>query len=430
MHQSQFRLSILFLFLALAIASFAFETRAAFGDLDTTYSSDGMFTDTLEYSPTGVARQSDGKILIAGFIQHEGDIYRTFILRRYSASGGLDPSFGWNSNALPYNAYGDGIAIYVQSDDKIVVAGMFVISASSWKPAVWRFNPDGTYDSSFGTKGRVLLNSNDNAAFDVVGFRASRADPLYLYVATTDNKVYCLNSNGTLKTSFGSGGSFTGSVDPTLPGALSVKSTGIYVSGRTNNFTSAVSRHNLNGQVDTTWGNNGVVDADAFTALSCQYDTPNLFQTTDPSKINEENGPAVFQSNGLPVIKVWRKVIEGQYLVEGSVSFLARLTANGSFDAGFNDSCSQGPLPWTSPVYDRKLLNVFADNRLVEVTRDSSNHFFVRRYTATGLPDGSFEADLVNVVTRLLPLSDGRLVVVGTYDNGTDTKVRITRHLP
>jgi len=409
--------------------SFSAEVRAAFGDLDTTYSSDGIFTDTLEFTPRAIKRQSDGKMLIAGHIQYSGDEFKTLILRRYNANGGLDASFGWNSNALPYNTFGYGLSIYIQSDGKIVVAGMFKTSEQYWQPAVWRFNANGLYDTSFGINGRVLLNSSLNSAMAVAGYRPSRTGPLYLYVSTSDKKVYCLKPNGTLETSFGTGGAFTGSVIPVESDALSVKSTGIYVSGRIDNFTAAISRHNFSGQPDTTWGSGGVVNTDAFTALACECDSPDLVQESDPFTINEENGPAVFQTSGLPVIKVWRRMKQPQYLIVGSTSFIARLNANGSFDPGFNDSCSQGPLAWNVPVYDTKLINVFADNRLVEVAIGDAGQQFVRRYTTTGLPDGSFEAASIDDATQLLPLPDGRVVVVGIYYDGPNSKIRITRHL-
>lgn len=392
----------------------AISVQAAFGDLDSTYSSDGIFTDTLNFTPKGIARQSDGKMLIVGHIQYAGDTYRTLILRRYNSSGGLDTTFGWNSNAVPYNSFGDGLALYVQSDGKIVVAGQHFTSSTVWKGAVWRFNSNGSYDSGFGTNGRVLLGSQI-AFYDVAGYRPSKTDPLDLYVVAWNKKVYCLQSNGSLKTSVGSGGSFTGTVEPTYPDALSVRSTGIYVSGRTNSTTAAISRHNLSGQVDTSFGTNGVFDEDAFTALGCQY-SENLY----PGQ--EHSGPIAFQSTGKIVTKTWHQVT-GSGIVFGSVTFLARLNPNGGFDTGFSDTCSQGMLGWTVPPWETKLLNVFSDNQIVEALRDSGGNFTIARYTESGLPDGSFAT--TSDVQRLLTLPDGKIVVLGLVGG----QVRLSRHL-
>lgn len=90
--------------------------------------------------------------------------------------------FGWNSNALPYNTFGYGLSIYIQSDGKIVVAGMFKTSEQYWQPAVWRFNANGLYDTSFGINGRVLLNSSLNSAMAVAGYRPLVAHRAALFV--------------------------------------------------------------------------------------------------------------------------------------------------------------------------------------------------------------------------------------------------------
>lgn len=389
---------------------------AAFGDLDTTYSSDGIFTDTFDFEPTGIARQSDGKMLIVGHVKYSGDPYDTLILRRYNSSGGLDTTFGWNSNALPYNTFGAGFALYVQSDGKIVVAGHHFTSPTISKGAVWRFNSNGSYDSGFGVNGRVLLGGQ--IGFSAIkGFRLSKTDPLDLYVLSSNKKVYCLQPNGSLKTSFGSGGSFTGSVDPTYPDALAVRSTGIYVSGRNSSTTAAISRHNLSGQVDLAFGTNGVADQDAFSSLNCQYAPPILGQT------EENGGPIAFQSDGKIVTKVWHGVMGPQFIV-GSVNILTRQNnADGSFDTGFSDSCSQGPLDWITPQTDSAgLLNVLTDDRIIESRRDNGGNDTIHRYTATGIPDGEFG---VGPVYRLLTLSDGKIVVV-TKIGG---QVRLSRHL-
>jgi hypothetical protein len=55
---------------------------------------------------------------------------------------------------------------------------------------------------------------------------------------------------------------------------------------------------------------------------------------------------------------------------------------------------------------------MFADNRIIEVLRDSGDTYTIARYTATGIPDGSFTA--IILVSHLLTLPDRKLVVVGT----------------
>src|SRR5512140_279656 len=117
----------------------AFAANAAFGDLDNSFGSGGVYSDTaLQYTPTAVARQSDGKLLVAGDrLERDAHI---LVLRRYNSDGSVDLTFGDQGTAIPYNEAGTASQVLVQADGKIVVIGS----------STWRFRPNGWYDSSFG----------------------------------------------------------------------------------------------------------------------------------------------------------------------------------------------------------------------------------------------------------------------------------------
>src|SRR5262245_4740532 len=122
------------------------------GALDPTFGGDG--TVTTDITDTGdaanaVVIQPDGKIVAAG--QAGG---AAFALARYETDGSLDPTFG-----------GDGIvttdfrgpmatanAVAFQPDGKILAAGV-----SADRPALARYNLDGTLDPTFGGDGKVIL---------------------------------------------------------------------------------------------------------------------------------------------------------------------------------------------------------------------------------------------------------------------------------
>ena len=94
------------------------------GELDTTFSGDGMqtteFGDTDNADGAGVAIQGDNKIVVAG--RHIG---ASIALARYDTDGSLDNTFSDDGRQTTAFAAGPGAgnAVAVQGDGKVVVAG-------------------------------------------------------------------------------------------------------------------------------------------------------------------------------------------------------------------------------------------------------------------------------------------------------------------
>ena len=100
----------------------------------------------------GVAVQSDGKIVVAGFGTSNFD----FILARYTSAGSLDSGFG-TGGIVTTDILGDDNgcnALALQSDGKIVVTG-YAYDGAKYVFATARYNSDGTLDSGFGSGGIV-----------------------------------------------------------------------------------------------------------------------------------------------------------------------------------------------------------------------------------------------------------------------------------
>jgi len=104
-----------------------------------------------------VAVQTDGKIVVAGYAT-VGPAAQIALVR-YNVDGSLDKSFNGTGKVITAVGDGDckGEGLALQTDGKIVVAGY------SFKPGgkdraeftVLRYNPDGTLDSGFGESGKV-----------------------------------------------------------------------------------------------------------------------------------------------------------------------------------------------------------------------------------------------------------------------------------
>ena len=141
------------------------------GDLDTSFSNDGMVTTDFAggraNSAAAVALQPDGKIVVVGSAVNSGGT-SDFAVARYNPNGTLDTSFsgdGKVTTSIDYQEYGTAVAL--QPDGKIVVAGLYQHVSGRQAFALVRYLPNGTLDTSFDDDGKVITNftneSNDGA---------------------------------------------------------------------------------------------------------------------------------------------------------------------------------------------------------------------------------------------------------------------------
>src|SRR5262249_22832409 len=85
--------------------------------------------------------------------------------RRLLSAGDFDPTFGTGGKFTATFGHGGDAAeaMVVQPDGKIVLAGYTEISGGNFDFAAMRISPDGTLDTSFGTGGKQTV------AFDLGG---------------------------------------------------------------------------------------------------------------------------------------------------------------------------------------------------------------------------------------------------------------------
>lgn len=255
------------------------------GSLDSSFGTGGRVT--INFSGTGsqdtaksVAIQPDGKIVIGG----STTFFRpTFALMRLNINGGLDPSFGVGGKVrtdfAPFGAFINAIAL--QQDGKIVAAGLRGPSGEQSVSdfALARYNADGSLDSTFGSGGKV---ATDFLGFDDVAnavaiqpdgkIIAVGYDNLFMFHSPSSLFDFALaryNSDGSLDSSFGSGGrvttEFFGSYDEAR--AIVLQPDGkLVVAGAASNssaFTDfGLVRYNIDGSLDPTFGTGGKVMTD------------------------------------------------------------------------------------------------------------------------------------------------------------------------
>ena len=128
------------------------------GELDSSFGENGIsisnFTDLDIDIVTAIAIQSDGRILIAGYIVN---VYndRSLLIACYTSDGKVDDSFGDNGKVIESfgTNYSYATSIAIQQDNKIIIGGGFDTFYEEFLVA--RYMPDGIIDSSFGTNGWV-----------------------------------------------------------------------------------------------------------------------------------------------------------------------------------------------------------------------------------------------------------------------------------
>ncbi len=195
-------------------SNFALVRYNANGSLDTSFDVDGKLTTDISGSLDeghDIALQADGKILVSGFSYAASDRY-DFTLVRYNTDGSLDTGFDADGK-ITTDFAGNidyGYSVTIQNDQKILVAGYTYSGSDSYDFALARYNTDGGLDAGFGMNGKLVTDFagaqdfahkvvvQPNGKIIVAGNSFNGSD--------YDFALARYNANGSLDTSFGSGG--------------------------------------------------------------------------------------------------------------------------------------------------------------------------------------------------------------------------------
>src|SRR5919198_1971008 len=192
------------------------------GSLDTSFGAGGIVTTIFPGDGSyafALALQSDGKIIAAGtdFVDfHPGDMSDTdFALARYNPDGSLDATFGNGGTTTTdfLGAEDDIYSVLIQPDGKIVAVGSANGPFDFYNFAVARYLANGALDTTFGTGGKVRTDFGNND-LDIAYAAALQPDGKIVAAGTTVfdlgvQQQFALarsNSDGTLDTTFGTGG--------------------------------------------------------------------------------------------------------------------------------------------------------------------------------------------------------------------------------
>jgi uncharacterized delta-60 repeat protein len=383
-----------------------------------------------------VAIQSDGKIVVAGTEDINGDTY--FVVARYNSDGSPDitfkgrglvttdfgfkipPGFGETDSVAIHNQYATSVGI--QTNGKIVVGG-YASNGSDFDFAIARYNINGNLDNTFGNNGKQTTKIGP---FDDFGYSLAIQNDGKIVLAgyTSDGPnnhfaVVRYNMNGSPDSTFNGDGKQTADLgsDMQIGNSVAIQSNGKiviagYTLGETNNNDFAVARFNTDGSPDNTFDNDGIL-------------------TTDFTSSDDYAGSVAIQNDDKIVVAGYSNIYSPVSVEHMAVS---RYNQDGSLDNSFADS---GKLEEVSKqgytVFNTAAIQ--ADGKIVAagLTWDGSNYdFAVARYNIDGSTDSTFNNNgkLVtdfgarDEAVSIAIQPDGKIVVAGN----SDTQFAIARY--
>ena len=401
-----------------SLYSIAFTLLKANGTPDTTFGANGTVYSTPSNAFVGESLStaifdSSGRILIAGYAA-DSRLGGT-ILRRYTAQGAADTTFG--TNGISHIGEFSADRLLLLSSGKIIVAGSGGLSNNYW--LVGRVSSTGSVDTTFGSNGFATAEGSTTSLLATAGMIGNGDIVLVGGVSVpysgTQSAVAEFTANGVLDTSFTS----SGQARPDL--SLSVSDAVFY----------------SNGSMDLVGGSSAGATIDRMApagALDSSFGTSGTLAFNFSTHVGATTKAQAIQPDG--------KILEaGMYYIQPYAyiaGFVTRFNADGTPDQTFG---SQGvQLLAISPYFEADSIAVQSDGKILVAGTQGANYYTPQVVIAERLnKDGSFDtsfgtngqvtvtqqyASLGNYqATAIQVQSDGRIDVLAETPSGSNQSV-------
>jgi uncharacterized delta-60 repeat protein len=313
----------------------------------------------------------DGKMLVAGstMVAEPDDI--DFFCARLNPDGSFDTAFGTNGFTTVHFGINEdeANAIALQPDGKIILAGQSQVLGVTTNTALARLNSDGSMDNTFSGDGKLLANvgANSEKALDVLLLEnGSIMTAGYILNTSQDILVKKFTSSGEIDLTFGINGSKT--INPKNSDDLGYAITRHPLNGR----ILVAGRYGISSKADATVlsiSENGVIDStfgiNGFTTLNINYsDKANAIFIQPDGKIIITGGEA---PSGISFYN----------------SFIARFNEDGTIDNTFGTSNGYTLSPFGEVGSIGNDIAMQADGKIVTcgiASQVSGNDFGILRY--------------------------------------------------
>jgi uncharacterized delta-60 repeat protein len=174
--------------------------RAQIAEADNSYIT-GTGFDNIVYA-SGL--QADGKLIVGGyFTSYNGTTVNG--IARLGTDGTIDPDFTTN---IGTGLNAGVLAIAIQSDDKILIGGLFSSFNGTTRYSIARLNADGTLDGTFNSTGTGLNGTVASIAVVASNGSIIVGGDFSSYNGTSRKSIVRLNADGTLDETFDPGTGF------------------------------------------------------------------------------------------------------------------------------------------------------------------------------------------------------------------------------
>jgi uncharacterized delta-60 repeat protein len=403
----------------------------------------------------------------------------------FGQDGTLDNSFGINGRVITRWNTSDNVAndILVQNDGKIVVGGscaLYLLDSNTYSlySQLIRHNTNGTIDTTFGIKGKVISTFSNTENW--LTCMALQSDGKILAAGSSlGSRRFAIaryNTNGTRDTSFAKEGIVSTSLGVYYASinCIALQSDGKMVAGgggglySDRDFT-ALARYNTDGSLDVSFNGTGIIIKDLDTirpdyvqSIALQSDnkvvvSARIFVGSRPTRIDlvlmryNTNGilDSTFGINGLVKITNFegmkvQVLTNGKILVGGSSInsttsrdfSLLRFNSNGVLDANFG--ISGKIITRKSDLYASvQDMLVLKDDKIVLFgSWSNALNFAMARYNSEGILDNTFGTNGIALVSTILKSegyakialqNDGKLIACGGFADTIRYSFLVTR---
>lgn len=367
---------------------------------------------------------TDGKVCLCGlFLSYNGAGRKSIAI--VNGDGSLDMGFNPNSSAD-----GEIMAIGLQADGKVIVAGGFTSYDGTSRGGIARLNADGSLDTSFDPGVGVRLSNFISSVIVQENGKILIAGSFGTFDAVSRRSLARLNSDGSLDFGFSSG---LGSVD--IVNSMVLQSDGKVVIGGIFTSYNGVPRRNIarlnsNGSLDVSFnpgsGSNSIINAvalqvDGKILIGGQFTDYNGVGRRHIARLNADGtldagfNPGLGPDTYVDSIAVQA---DGKILIGGvfqsfngsSRERIARLNVDGSLDTSFSPGAHQ-------VFHQIQSMCLQTDGKILVGGSGSSSSRMIARLNVDGALDPSFDPGrgANDTVASIAIQGDGKVLVGGEF---------------
>ena len=418
-------------------------------------------------------------MMFCGFAQEPGTLDETY---------GVDGTVDFN----PSNSRDLQAKIHAQKDGKILVVSKSQKDGANYYIGVTRQNQDGSIDETYGENGTAFFQYTMASINEPFASILTDDGMLYIlghiYVSEDMNRGYilCIDENGFANVNFGENGYVLCDMNGVDPRALAMDSQGNLYLGGSKYYANGsfydvafVQRFTPEGQIDTSWGENGVswmteegvsnyvyamtVDENDRVMVGVTMDipkegyswpvpTPKVYRLDNDGNLDStfgdnggvqlnvtEGNASVYsmdmQSDGKCLVLGYKDSSDAANDIFSTASYIARIDTDGTIDTSFgDDGVATLEIIKADQCHNYSVEFVVAhDNQIFGTIYTQNLELNAYRVYAYNLnADGTFNEDFAG--TGIAPLSwenvevlsldvdlqqDGKLLVLGFHYDGT-----------